>query len=117
MDEPGRFEKWFPLVHPSVGQLVHNTATPGVYAIRLEATGEILYIGSSNNIRRRIFGNYIGGVGGETTQRIHELLFTERQIARVEVAWIEAGEYKDKEAELKEEYRKKHGHLPRWNKL
>ena len=117
MEKLGVFKNWFPLVRLSTGDVAHHTSISGVYAIRLAATGEILYIGSSNNLRRRIFGNYIGGVGGETTQRIHELLFAEGQIAKVEVAWIEVDEYTDKEAELKEEYRKKHGHLPRWNKL
>jgi excinuclease UvrABC nuclease subunit len=117
MGKLGIFENWFPLAHLNTGDLVQHRTISGVYAMRLAATGEILYIGSSNNLRRRIFGNYLGGVGGETTQRIHELLFAEGQITRVELAWIEVDEYRDKEAELKEEYRKKHGHLPRWNKL
>ena len=59
----------------------------------------------------------MGGVGRETTQRVHELLFSEGQIAKAEVAWIETDGYAEKEAELKEEYRKKYGRLLKWNKL
>jgi len=117
MAELGVFENWFPLFRLSVGDLAHNRDISGVYAMRSAATGEVLYIGSSNSLRRRIFGNYIGGVGGETTQRIHEMLFSEGQVAKVEVAWIEVDVYKNKETELKEEYRRKHGRLPKWNKL
>lgn len=117
MEKLGSFENWIPLVRLSVGDLPQHGNISGVYAIRSAATGEILYIGSSNNLRRRVFGNYIGGVGGETTQRVHELLFSEGQIAKVELAWIEADRYTEKEAELKEEYRKKHSRLPKWNKL
>jgi hypothetical protein len=86
MHELGVFENWFPLFRLDVGDLVHNRNISGVYGIRSAATSEILYIGSSNNLRRRIFGNYVGGVGGETTQRIHEMLFSEGQVAKVEIA-------------------------------
>ena len=111
------FEKWIRLLSLGVGDLPRHGNISSVYALRSVATGEILYMGSSNNLRRRVFGNYIGGVGGETTQRVHELLFLEGQIASVEVAWIEIDGYKEKEAELKEEYRRKYGRLPKWNKL
>lgn len=111
------FENWLPLVRLSARDLPCDRSISGVYAIRLAATGEILYVGSSNNLRRRMLGNYIGGVGGETTQRIHGLLFSEGQITEVEIAWIELDEYRDEEAELKEEYRTKQGRLPAWNRL
>jgi predicted GIY-YIG superfamily endonuclease len=111
------FEKWIPLLSLSVGDLPRHGNISIVYAMRSAATDEIVYIGSSNNLRRRILGNYIGGVGGETTQRVHELLFWEGQIAKVEVAWIETGSYKETEEELKQEYGRKYGRLPKWNKL
>lgn len=111
------FENWFALTRLRVEDLPHYGNISGVYAMRLMTTGEILYIGSSNNLRRRIFGNYIGRVGGETTQRVHHLVFSEGQVAKVELAWVEVDEYADKEAALKEEYRQKHDRLPKWNKL
>ena len=111
------FERWIPLLRLGVRDLPRHGNISSVYALRSAATGEILYIGSSNKLRRRVFGNYIGGVGGETTQRVHELLFSQGQIAKVEVAWIKTAGYTEKEAELKEEYRKKYGRLPKWNKL
>ena len=117
MERHAAFENWLPLVRLSIGDLPHDRKLAGVYAMRLIATGEVLYIGASNNLRRRLFGNYTGGVGGETTQRIHELLFSEGWITEVEIAWIEVDAYMDKEAELKDEHREKHGRLPRWNKV
>lgn len=111
------FELWIPLLNLGVGALPVYGSISGVYALRSTVTGEILYIGSTNNLRRRILGNYIGGVGGETTQRLHELLFSKDWITNVEVAWMETDGYKEKETELKEEYRKKYGRLPQWNKL
>jgi len=111
------FEKWIPLLSLGVEDLPRHGNISGVYALRSTATGEILYIGSTNNLRRRVLGNYIGGVGGETTQRVHDLLFSEGQITNIEVAWTETDAYKEKEAELKEEYRKQYSRLPKWNKL
>jgi len=111
------FETWIPLLNLAVGALPGHGNISGVYALRSTTTGEIIYIGSTNNLRRRVFGNYIGGVGGQTTQRVHELLFSEGWITDLEVAWIETDGYKEKEAELKKEYRKKYGHIPKWNKL
>lgn len=110
-------EQWVPLLRLAVGDLPRYGGISGVYALRAAATGDILYIGCSNNLRRRILGNHLGGVGGETTQRVHELLFSEGQIAGVDVAWIETDRYKEKEAQLKEEHREKHGRLPIWNRL
>ena len=111
------FETWIPLLNLGVGVLPGHGNISGVYAMRSMATGEILYIGSTKNLRRRVLGNYIGGVGGETTQRLHELLFSENWITNLEVAWMATDGYKEKEAELKEEYRRKYGRLPKWNKL
>lgn len=97
--------------------LSHNRNITDVYGIRLAATSEILDAGSSDNLWRNIFANYVGGVGGEKTQRIHELLFSEEQTIEVEIARIELDEYRDKEVALKDKYWKKHGRLPKQNKL
>ena len=111
------FDKWIPLAGLSIGELPQYGAISAVYAMRSIGTGEILYIGSTNNLRRRVFGNYVGGVGGETTQRLHETLFSEGKIAEVELAWTETNAYQERETELKDEYRKQYGRLPKWNKL
>ena len=110
------FHRWIPLMRLCVSELPHYGAISAVYGMRSTTTGEILYIGSTNDLRRRILGNYLGGVGGQTTQRLHELLFSEGKIGDVDLAWLEADAYVTKEKELKEKYRGKHGHLPKWNR-
>jgi predicted GIY-YIG superfamily endonuclease len=73
--------------------------------MRSTSTGEILYIGSTSNLRRRVFGNYLGGVGGATTKRLHGILFLEMKVGEVELAYEETIAYRQREAELKEAYR------------
>ena len=87
------------------------------YAFRNGKTGEILYIGGTGSFRRRMFGNYLGGVGGETTQRLHGYLFQEGFIAVVEVAWFPGEKESAMEDALKDEYKAAHdGNLPPWNR-
>jgi len=80
----------------------------GVYAFRSKlplprrvGNSDILYIGSTDNLVQRIFGNYLGGVGGETTQRIHKLLFEEGYLEKAEIGWTVAENPKELEKELR----------------
>lgn len=73
------FENWVPLQRLTVAHLPGYGNISGVYAIRSRRNAELLYIGSSKNLRRRIFGNYL----------------------EVELAWIATEAYRTKEAELK----------------
>ena len=111
------FDNWLPLNRLAISDLPRYGDIASVYAIRSKGTGELLYIGSTDNLRRRIFGNYLGGVGGETTKRINGLLFSERKIAEVELAWMETEAHREKERELKNAYRRESGRLPRWTKI
>src|SRR5437870_2967923 len=111
------FTRWFPLSRLAVGDLPRGGAIPAAYALRSASTGELLYIGSTGSLKQRIFGNFIGGVGGETTQRIHALLFEDGNLDDVELAWTETTTYRQHEAELKGEYCKIHGRLPKWTRL
>ena len=79
------FTRWLPLSRLAVGDLP-GEAIPAAYALRSAPTRELLYIGSTDNLSRRIFGNFIGGVGGETTKRGHALLFEDGNIDDVELA-------------------------------
>jgi hypothetical protein len=108
------FRNWHPLIDLALTKLPHHGAIPAVYAMRRSRTGEIVYIGSTDNLRRRIFGNYLGGVGGGTTKRINALLFNHGEVVGIELAWLETQLYEDKETELKERYRSTHGRLPVW---
>ena len=109
------FTDWRPLVRIALGDLPCLGDVAAVYAIR-SRDGKVLYIGSTKNLRNRLFKNYIGGTGGETTMRIHRLLFAQGHIAEVEFAWLETGKYRQMEEELKQNYREKHGQLPRWTR-
>jgi hypothetical protein len=113
------FSQWFPLRDLALVQMPQHGQLPAVYALRDGRTGDILKFGCTNDLRRRIFGTYIGGVGGKTTQRIHDELFQNNMIDRVELAWIEARdaqEAKDKETEFRLAYKEVNkGKRPSWD--
>lgn len=113
----------------------------GIYIIRSRTPfprkvgeSDILYIGSSDNLVRRIFGNYLGGVGGKTTQRIHEYLFEKRWLEKTEISWVTSKDFnelekylkgikwtsttkhEELEKRLKLKFKQEHGELPLWNK-
>ena len=108
---------WTPLAGLSVARLPDLGSCSAAYAFREIASGDVLYIGSTSNIRRRLFGNYIGGVGGRTTKRLHGLLFDEGHIQSLEIGVRPSAGYPDLEASLKAQYRGSHdGRLPPWNR-
>lgn len=86
------------------------------YVFRHIASGEIYYIGSTDRLRRRLFGNHLGGVGGKTTQRVHgELCTSPEVVAGMEVAWIESDDWIRLEKDLKRQFAMLGGErLPRW---
>lgn len=95
----------------------------GVYVFRLDKTfgrlvgeSDVLYIGSTKNLRNRLWRNYIKGRGGKTTKRIHYYLMKLRYLDRVEVSWVKLGDYESLEEKLREEYEKDHHELPPWNR-
>jgi len=76
---------------------------------------EVLYIGRTDNFRRRLFGNYIGGVGGKTTKRIHEYLFNQGFIHKINVGFKICEDYKREEQKLRKVFREIFGNNPLWN--
>ena len=86
------------------------------YLTRRRDASNILYIGSTNNLMRRVLGNYLGGIGGKTTQRIHNNLFEKNYINNVEISWKIVDNFKNEERDLRKNYLQKHGELPPWNK-
>lgn len=87
-----------------------------VYMFRTIGDNLILYIGETGNIRQRLYRNYIGGVGGSTTQRIHNILFQDDNYKKVEISWKETKSRKADESRLLVEYTRRYGQLPLWNK-
>lgn len=109
--------RWLPFAIVSLANLPKGEVG-GVYAIRSAATKEVLYIGAAPNLRRRLLGNYLGGAGGTSTRRIHELLFAEDLVADVEVAWLPADDHRGARSSLLGTYRAQNdGRLPPWNRL
>jgi predicted GIY-YIG superfamily endonuclease len=110
------FDKWYPLDSLAVKDVPTQDKYGFVYVFRRHSTKEVLYIGSTTDLCRRFFGNYIGGVGGRTTQRIHALLFEKGAITDIDVAWKEATDHTSEEKRLRQAYFQQEGHLPIWNK-
>jgi hypothetical protein len=118
--KPVDFAEWTLLSVLTVRQLPKLGKCAVVYALRDEEQRSILKFGNTGSLVRRIFGNYLGGVGGGTTQRIHAELFTNHMIERVEIAWIEVSdkvEAEQQEKEFRAEYRRTHGQLPPWDRM
>lgn len=109
--------RWTAFDQLSVSALPDDGAISAAYAMRELSTKEILYIGATGKLLRRLFGNYVGGVGGDTTQRLHKELITKRYIGRVEIGWWPVPDPKAKEEALLAEYKAAHsGKRPPWNR-
>jgi len=115
------FKDWHLLNKLAISEVLYKQE--GVYVIKSKISlqrrvgkSDILYIGSSDNLVRRIFGNYLGGVGGGTTQRIHKLLFEEGYLEKTDIGWALTKEFRKLEKDLKMEFEREHRELPPWNK-
>jgi hypothetical protein len=106
---------WIPLARLSLADLPNYGDASGVYVMREIASAELLYIGSTDTLRRRLFVNHLGGYGGPTTQRIHAELFAPGVLEGVEVTWIATDDWKSLEIEMKRQFAALGGpSLPRW---
>ncbi len=117
------FENWRLLCQLAVGDMQGYGDFPAVYAMRDSTTQEILKFGSTGELRRRIFANYLCGIGGSTkestTQRIHKELFAENMISRVQLAWLETkdkAEAERKETEFRNNHKEVYGRRPIWDR-
>ncbi len=119
------FEQWIPISNLTVSHFPDCGQVAAVYALRdvesrNSATGGILKYGNTRCLCARIFGNYLGGVGGSTTQRIHAELFQNNMLRRVEIAWVATTDKTDaerREKEFRSAFRQKHGSRPPWDRL
>jgi len=115
------FENWVKMKTMSVSSLPEKLK--GVYILidndvikYRKGDSNILYIGRTDNFMRRMFGNYIGNIGGKTTQRIHRLLFEKEYIKRVTIGFKICDEIKTEEKRLLHQFIKRYGEKPIWNK-
>jgi hypothetical protein len=115
------FTKWIVLANLRLADVPEHGGYPGlaaVYALRDMRDGDILKYGCTGDLRGRIFGNYIGGVGGATTERIHNELFRNKHVSHVEIAWIvteSPAVANIQEKQFRAEYKKRVGRLPQWD--
>jgi hypothetical protein len=113
------FTHWIPLCNLRTADLPRcgRGKCCAVYALRDAKTSEILKFGETQDLRRRIFGNYIGGIG-VSALRIHEQIFRRDFIDHVEIAWIEA-KSKTKARLMEKKFRRSHksarGSRPIWD--
>jgi hypothetical protein len=109
--------KWVLLADLSVSWLPDFGSGSGAYVFRDRATEEWKYIGSTSCLRRRLLGNYVGGVGGATTKRLNGLLFEQHHIDDVEVSVYPTADYLRLEESLKVGFAAAHdGQLPDWTR-
>jgi hypothetical protein len=76
---------------------------------------DILYIGKSKKLAKRIFGGYLAGYGGKTTRKISSKLFDDGYIEKVAVSWMLTDDPKAAQQELLDSFKKEHGEYPAWN--
>ena len=109
--------EWILFADLSVSRLPDLGSGSGAYVFRDRVTGEWLYVGSTSCLRRRLLGNYLGGVGGATTKRVNGLLFDGGRIGNVEVAVYPVNDFRQLEERLKREHAATHdGRLPVWTR-
>jgi hypothetical protein len=78
-------------------------------------TSDILYIGKSKNLVRKVFGGYFAGYGGKTTQKIHTKLIEEGFMEKACISWMQSDNPNVSQKELLEKFKKEHGQYPAWN--
>jgi predicted GIY-YIG superfamily endonuclease len=113
---PFEFDTWYDLKALAVKDVPQRGSKGFVYVLRQRSTKRVLYIGGTADLRRSLFASYIGGVGGPTTERVHELLFAEGAIADTDVAWKEVVDHDLEEQRLRQAHLEQEGELPPWNK-
>jgi hypothetical protein len=79
-------------------------------------TSDILYIGKTKKLSKRIFGGYLSGYGGKTTKKIYTKLFDEGYLKKTTVSWVISSDAKAAQKELLEAFKKETGTYPDWNK-
>ncbi len=80
-----------------------------------KAPSDILYIGRSKKLAKRIFGGYLSGYGGKGTRKINCKLLDEGYLEKVSISWILTEDPKSTQKDLLETFKKEHGEYPAWN--
>jgi len=97
-----------PFDKSSIFVLVDSTLTG-------KPASDILYIGKTKKLTKRVFGGYLAGYGGKTTRKINSILLNDKYLERVAISWMISENPKLKQKELIENFKKEHGEYPAWN--
>ena len=76
---------------------------------------DILYIGKSKKLAKKVFGGYLSGYGGKTTRKINSKLQNDGYIEKITISWIESDNPKQAKEQVLDDYKKEHGDCPPWN--
>ena len=80
-----------------------------------KAETDILYIGRSKRLVRRILGGYLAGYGGKNTKKISASLLGDGYIEKTAISWISCDKPRAMQKELLDKYVQEHGKAPLWN--
>ena len=80
-----------------------------------KAETDILYIGRSKRLARRILGGYLAGYGGKNTKKISESLIGDGFIEKTAISWVSCDKPRAMQKELLDKYLQEHGKAPLWN--
>jgi hypothetical protein len=80
-----------------------------------KSASDILYIGKSRKIAKRVFGGYLSGYGGKTTRKIYSKLQNEGYMTKVSISWMESDNPKQVQQQMIEDFKKEYGDCPPWN--
>ncbi len=114
----GGFEEFLPIKGLQFTSLPYNKNSVLVLTdctLAGKPASDILYIGKSKKLTRRIFGGYLAGYGGKTTRKIHEQLFDDGFLEKVAISWMLTDDPKAAQKDLLEKFKKEHGEYPAWN--
>jgi hypothetical protein len=76
---------------------------------------DILYIGKSKKLAKRVFGGYLSGYGGKTTRKINSKLQNEGYMDKITISWMETENPKQAQQQIIDDFKKEHGDCPPWN--
>ena len=96
------FTSWIELSKLKENEGKNVPKEPGVYVFRLDnkkfgrlqGMSDILYIGSTDKLYRRIYKNYIKGPGVGTAQRIHNYLINFNYLNKVKISYVKSKDLK-----------------------
>jgi hypothetical protein len=77
---------------------------------------DILYVGKSKKLAKRVFGGYLLGYGGKNTRKINSKLQNEGYMDKITISWMETENPKQAQQQILDDFKKEHGDCPPWNK-